>query len=286
MYRLHIDAPHIPITMTAREPAHKQSLRKAHAQKSAPIAANQVGSRRIGVGAFIWDKIQFLGVSAVMFVIIYVVLNWQALYINAVHYFNVWQGIESPLERLVADETVSVPERLMPLYASDVAGRSPIAPLNFELYPPDTRLIIPRINQNVPVIGVKNENLISRKWDELESDIQNALRSGVIHYPGTSLPGDNGNTVITGHSSYYAWDPGRFKDVFALLHDVRVGDKMVMYFNQRKYVYEVESKKVVLPQDVNVLGPAPREQLTLITCTPIGTNLKRLILTAKLVGKS
>jgi sortase A len=51
-------------------------------------------------------------------------------------------------------------------------------------------------------------------------------------------------------------------------------------------VYEVENIKIGLPEQVDVLGPASKEQLTLITCTPIGTNLKRLIVTARLVEKS
>lgn len=254
-YRLHIDAvPHV----------YKRSRSRA--------------------ALWVWDKVQFVLVSAVTFIIIYVALNWSAIQMNVVHYWNVWRGFKSPLEELVKEKT-DEPEKLF-IGDRSAAASSSIPPLNLEIYPPDTRLIVPRINQNVPVIGVKNENLVARKWEELEADIQKSLRNGVIHYPGTALPGENGNVVLTGHSSYYAWDPGRFKDVFSLLHDVKMGDRIVMYFNQKKFVYEVEKIKIVLPEQVDVLGPTSKEQLTLITCTPIGTNLKRLILTAKLVEKS
>lgn len=233
---------------------------------------------------WVWDKVQFVLVSAFTFLIIYVLLNWPAIQLNVVHYWNVWRGFQSPLEELVK-EKADEPEKLL-IGDRPAAAFSSIPPLNLEIYPPDTRLIVPRINQNVPVIGVRNDNLVARKWEDLEADIQKALRNGVIHYPGTALPGENGNVVLTGHSSYYAWDPGRFKDVFALLHDVKMGDRLVMYFNQKKFVYEVENIKIVTPEKVDVLGPTSKEQLTLITCTPIGTNLKRLILTAKLVEKS
>lgn len=256
-YRLHIDA------VPRRHKAHRA---------------------RSKAWAFVWDKIQFVLVSAVVFVVIFVVLNWPAIQLNIVHYWNVWRGVESPLLELVKEKQ-SEPERLF-LSDRPAASSISIPSLNLEIYPPDTRLIIPRINQNVPVVGVKNENLIARKWEELEADIQKALKNGVIHYPGTALPGEGGNVVVTGHSSYYAWDPGRFKDVFALLHDVRMGDRLVFYFNQKKFIYEVDNIKIVFPQDVDVLGPTSTERLTLITCTPIGTNLKRLILTAKLVEKS
>lgn len=215
-------------------------------------------------------------------------MNWPAIELNIAHYWNVWRGVESPLERLVEKEAPP-PEKFLTFRPGGVTGaaaKTAIPTLNLEIYPPDMRLIIPRINQNVPVIGVKNENLVGRQWEKLEKDIQNSLRNGVIHYPGTALPGENSNVVLTGHSSYYAWDPGRFKDVFALLHDVQLGDRIVIYSNQRKFVYEVDRIKTVFPKDVDVLGRTPNERLTLITCTPIGTNLKRLIVEAKLVEKS
>lgn len=273
---------------------HIDAIPAAH--QSAPHAAvlTHSAKRFPKLRAFLWDKVQFVFVSAVVFAVIYTAINFQALSLNAVHYYNEWRGFVSPLEDIVKDKP-EVPERLAAaksaeelFNAAEKSGAASviIPPLNLEVYPTDMRLIIPRINQNVPIIGVTNENLVARKWEELEKDIQKSLRSGVIHYPGTALPGDNGNVVLTGHSSYYAWDPGRFKDVFALLHDVEMGDKMVVFFNQKKFVYEVSNIKTVLPQHVDVLGPAPAEQLTLITCTPIGTNLKRLVVTARLIEKN
>ena len=272
VFRLHIDA--VPVAKIHRTESMIPVAVKSHAK------ANKIW-------VFVWDKIQFLFVSVVVFAVIYVGINWGALLLNIQHYWSVAQGETSPLEHLVQEKTAE-PEKVLaalPLHSSSIPQIS-IPTLGLEINPPDMRIVIPRINQNVPVVGVKNENLIAQKWENLETDIQKALRNGVIHYPGTALPGEGGNVVLTGHSSYYAWDPGRFKDVFSLLHDVRIKDRIVLYYNQKKYIYEVAEVKVVLPKDVNVLGPTPDEKLTLITCTPIGTNLKRLILTAKLVEKS
>ncbi len=113
--------------------------------------------------------------------------------------------------------------------------------------------------------------------------MQEALRYGVIHYPGTARPGQQGNIVITGHSSYFPWDPGRFKDVFAVLHDLKAGDRILLYNNQKRYIYEVTSIKKIWPSELDVLKPSTENKITLITCTPVGTNLKRLIVEAKLV---
>lgn len=104
-----------------------------------------------------------------------------------------------------------------------------------------------------------------------------------MHYPGTAYPNQIGNVVITGHSSYFPWDPGRFKDVFALLHGLKLSDEITVYYEQEKFVYQVSEIKVVTPDKVDVLGPTDDSQLTLITCTPIGTNEKRLIVIGKLI---
>jgi LPXTG-site transpeptidase (sortase) family protein len=122
--------------------------------------------------------------------------------------------------------------------------------MNLMVAPPDTRLVIPRINRNVPVVNVSTEALIKKDWAQLERDMQEALRFGVIHYPGTARPGQQGNIVITGHSSYFPWDPGRFKDVFAVLHDARIGDQILLYNNQKRYIYEVTGIKKVWPSEL------------------------------------
>ena len=59
------------------------------------------------------------------------------------------------------------------------------------------------------------------------------------------------------------------------------GDRIVIYYGQDKYIYEIKNIEVVLPEDIEVLKQSPNEKLTLITCTPVGTNLKRLIISAE-----
>ena len=158
--------------------------------------------------------------------------------------------------------------------------------LDMEIRPPDTRIVIPRINKNVPIVQVRAENLLKRDWNALEDDMMEALKFGIVHFPGTALPGEHGNIALTGHSSYFPWDRGRFKDVFALLHEVKMGDMVLLYHKQKKYIYEVNDIKIVKPDDVDVLEISNEDKLTLITCTPIGTDLRRLVVTAKLIKTS
>lgn len=227
---------------------------------------------------FILDKLKVLFVSTLIFIVTFVGFNFNAYYsiVNTWYQDKTGQNLNSPIAQFSGSNTESTMAADL-----DFIDNTDIPKLNIEVTPPGYRVIIPRLQSNVPVIGMSTNTLISRNWNALEREMQDALRDGVVHYPGTPFPNQSGNVVLTGHSSYYPWDPGRFKDVFAILHQAVVGDEIIIFHNQQKYTYKVTDIKVVQPTEVNVLGDMGDDRLTLITCTPIGTNLRRLIVTAK-----
>lgn len=225
------------------------------------------------------QNLKFVLNTFLIFVVTFVALNWGSYSQVVTTKYNQLTGQTD--QTLVVFSEDSSDEEIAYASSSLVNDNFNIPKLTKEITPPGTRIIIPSINTNVPVIDVPEDKLIERNWTALENDIQNALRSGVVHYPGTPLPGQSGNVVITGHSSYYPWDPGRFKDVFAVLHNLTLGDEIIIFHKQQKYTYQVTESKKVFPYEVDVLNDFNDDRLTLITCTPIGTNLKRLIITAK-----
>ena len=152
-----------------------------------------------------------------------------------------------------------------------------------EVAPPDNRLIIPSLSIQAPIQTPANVDLTAANWETIESQVQDALQNGVVSFPGTAKPGERGNAFITGHSSYYPLLPGRYKDVFALLPQIKIGDEIEVWQNERKFTYRVSDKKEVSPRDVGVLENTQDYRLTLMTCTPVGTALHRLIVTAELV---
>lgn len=228
------------------------------------------------------DALRQIVASAIILAVGVVILNWSAYSKITKNEWGKFWGTkeESPLIQLVEADGTSDQDTVLKSSTDPEIQKRQIPELNLEVTPSDNRLVIPRIDQNIPIVRVSSENLITRDWNALEDEMQDALKNGVVHYPGTSVPGETGNIAITGHSSYFPWDPGRFKDVFALLHDVVVGDKIVVYWDQKKFIYEIDEIKVVLPEDIEVLKQTPGETLTLITCTPVGTNLKRLVVRA------
>lgn len=135
----------------------------------------------------------------------------------------------------------------------------------------DPELIIPKINVQLPVIY----NLASAD----EAAIQKGLESGVIHYPNTVIPGQQGNAAFFGHSSNNIFNKGKYKFAFVLLREMVPGDIFYLTYEGRVYSYKVFQKKVVEPTETWVLGPVEGKPATvaLITCDPPGTSSKRLV---------
>ncbi len=106
------------------------------------------------------------------------------------------------------------------------------------------------------------------------------------HFPGSALPGEIGNSFITGHSVLPQFaDPKNYLTIFSKLSDLEVGDDVYTELDGKTYHYTVQYAKVVDPQDLSVLGPLSQNgrNLSLMSCVPPGTNLKRLIVTTSLI---
>lgn len=138
---------------------------------------------------------------------------------------------------------------------------------------PEPKIIIPKINVDAPVVY----DVPSLE----ENVIQNKLRDGVVHYPipgANSVPGQTGNTVVLGHSSNDVFDDGAYKFVFVQLDKLQKGDTFYLNYSGTRYTYSVTEKKVIDPTEVGQLVIDNGKPLaTLVTCTPPGTALKRLI---------
>lgn len=153
----------------------------------------------------------------------------------------------------------------------------------------DTATAEDTIDENAPAqIHINNIEVtapIDFNQQEInEASFQESLRNGVVHYPFTAKPGQPGNSVIFGHSSGQIWAPGNYKFIFSKLEHLEPGNKIFIDYKGIRYEYEISAKKIVPPTDVSVLQPTSDNSLTLITCYPVGSNAKRLIITAKQIS--
>lgn len=104
------------------------------------------------------------------------------------------------------------------------------------------------------------------------------LKKGPGHMPGTVLPGQPGNAVISGHRTTY----GR---PFFDLDQLQPGDRIEIETAIGTHVYELrEAPFIVTPTDVWVADPREGAWLTLTTCNPKFSARERLIVTAELVS--
>ena len=115
-------------------------------------------------------------------------------------------------------------------------------------------------------------------------DLSRDLTKGVIHYPGSAMPGGPGNVFITGHSSGQVWDPNPYKRVFAKLGQLKSGDTIVLVSGGREFTYRVRTVMVLGPDEIRIFQPSTVPMLTLSTCWPIGSATNRFVVEANLVS--
>ena len=130
---------------------------------------------------------------------------------------------------------------------------------------------------SIPKLGLENATVIISGDD---------LSKSLIHYGGTSLPGDYGNAVIFGHSTLPQFFKGtkEYKSIFATLPTIKIGDDIIITFDGISYTYRVFDKVVVEPTDLSPLEQHFDDSyITLVTCVPPGTYLYRLNVKARLV---
>lgn len=167
-------------------------------------------------------------------------------------YLGFQYGYKLYLERKILSDTVDTAATLLP----------PSEDTNQKSVPKDTRLIIPNLSLDVPV---------------LEGATKDNLRVAVTHLEGTGRVGVVGeNSVILGHRSFVT---GQF---FSELDKLKIGDTFFITSSSSKYEYEVIDQKIIDPTNVSVLSATPDQSLvTLITCHPRYSSKQRLVVVAK-----
>ncbi len=125
------------------------------------------------------------------------------------------------------------------------------------------RLNIPSIDLDLPIYHGTDDVTLLR---------------GLGHLEGTSLPvgGENTHSVITGHRGLANMT------MFTNLDKVVEGDIFYIEVFGQLLTYQVRETKVVEPEQTESLRSQPGKDLvTLITCTPLGINTHRILVTGE-----
>lgn len=111
------------------------------------------------------------------------------------------------------------------------------------------------------------------------------LKLGPGHYPGTALPGEVGNFVVSGHRTTYGAP-------FSRLDELRPGAPIVVEVKDTYFTYLVTGSEIVSPNQVDVIAPVPSQPdvaptkalMTFTTCHPKFSAASRLIVFAELTA--
>lgn len=121
----------------------------------------------------------------------------------------------------------------------------PAGPIEAELVEGQTlgRMDIPRLGLSVAIFqGTKSKT----------------LRIGAGHIEGTAIPGEAGNSGIAAHRDTF----------FRPLENIRTNDEIQIETARGFSHYQVDSIKIVAPDDIEVLAPTTESGVTLVTCYP------------------
>jgi sortase A len=148
-----------------------------------------------------------------------------------------------------------IPEHLRPMVQS-------IENLPVPTPAPDQaiRIQIPAINIDAPVVQGDG-------WEQ--------LKKGVAQHIDSSNPGQEGNVVLSAHNDVYG-------ELFRNLDRLAPGDQVVLYTQQRQYVYIVDRTVLVEPTAVEVMASTGNPTVTLISCYPYLVDKQRIVVFARL----
>jgi len=169
-------------------------------------------------------------------------------------------------------------ETVTPLQDSTVYAASDLSNPNAWFPTSPQKKVVTPVNTytlSIPKLKIQDA-LVTVAGDDLDVSL--------VHYGGTALPGDYGNTVIFGHSTMVQfYNPKNYKTIFSLLPTLKAGDEIDVAYDGISYKYTVYDLTVSQPSDLSALEQRFDDSyITLVTCVPPGTWWQRLNVFAKL----
>lgn len=216
---------------------------------------------------------ELIGIFIFLFIFSFIVINWNDVSwlfnyreISGLVYdfFNPYQESDA----LVAGNQKSIP----------LANATQATTQNYPYTQKPNSLEIPSLGVDTPIV-------ISQSTDKFL--VAQDLDKGAVYYPGSVLPGQAGQIVILGHSAPPNWPHIKHDYIFSDIGNLKQGDQIMFYFNNREYTYTVRERKIIMPgQDISPNAiPSNSNILTLISCWPPGKNYQRIAVSAELMSK-
>ena len=135
----------------------------------------------------------------------------------------------------------------------------------------------------VDKLGLKHIPININTESSSEEDYNPILSGNIAHFKGTSLPGHPGKTFLYGHSwrGLFSGNSRTFSTgIFTDIDKLNLGDEFSIEYKGTVFKYSVIMIKEVDRDDFSVIIGDDKKTATLMTCTPPGIGVKRLIVDA------
>jgi LPXTG-site transpeptidase (sortase) family protein len=133
---------------------------------------------------------------------------------------------------------------------------------------------ISAIGIEAPIVFINSEQLYQYRA---------FMKKGVLHYPQSALPGEDGAIIILGHSAPPNWPKINYDWIFNDLNFLSAGDEIRIDFNGKTFIYQMREKYIINKgEELNPNLTNSKSVVVLISCWPAGKNQQRIIIEADL----
>ncbi len=169
-----------------------------------------------------------------------------------------------------------LPEAPVPTVAEEVTVPSKALSASVALAQPEDalRVEIPAVGINVEVKNPASTNV---------AVLDEALLTGAVRYPTSAKLGEEGNTILFGHSSYLPIVNNKAFKAFNEIQNLKEGDKIMVHSETMTYVYSVTQVAQADAEEAAIPLTKTGHTLTLATCDSFGKKTSRFIVVADLV---
>lgn len=252
------------------------------------------------------ECLHFIVIVGGIFLLGMVLLYRHAFYLEFTHYWGTWTAssevmwgatweIFSPVSTLSHQReeivwledlsTIGISQTAQTMYDynldSYLSSKLSTYTLAFNTLIPGNRILIPSLWIDVPIVNVN----YASDQKLTEADFDEELRSGVVRYPFTALPGEIGNSLVFWHSSVDAreQEENEYGFAFYKLPKILPGEEIHVVREGKRYTYVVEEKVIKDPDEVSgeLKQHINEKYLTLMACYPLFTDARRILVRAK-----
>lgn len=130
----------------------------------------------------------------------------------------------------------------------------------------------PNEGQQLGSIDIPKLGLVSYLFEGVQLT---TLDLGPGHWPGTPMPGADGNVVLAGHRT-------SMNAAFANLHQLEEGDQVFLQTNDGTFTYAVTTTEIVDPSALWIADQTEEPTATLFACHPPGSVSQRIVVRLEL----